>query len=347
MAALLASILSPQPASMSSVRSPRTTSGRIPSGMRCRSSGGSRCSHSVRGTTPNIAPPSSAKKPSDSVDELEVAEREPPRRAEERHCAGCAGAGADRRLLQLDQHALCGRRMDEGDQRTLGARPRRLVDQPDARLAQLGKRGVDDRRRRGRRGAGPGRASRGSARSAIPARSPRGAPASPSAVGRKCARTCCDATSSVCATARPSAVAIPRRAPRRRPTRRCPTWSRRTFTSASRSASARPRTSAAAEYGSISRRAIRSTSASNSPGPKHRVLDMGQEPLRQQLAQAVFVSGGPPPRPIGARRGRRKRADRLPQLGHALARRRLGLDDRRAPRARRDRSAARGSTRST
>ena len=56
-----------QPASMSSVWAPRTSSGRMPSGTRCRSSGGNRCSHNVRGTTPNIAPPSSAKKPSDRL----------------------------------------------------------------------------------------------------------------------------------------------------------------------------------------------------------------------------------------------------------------------------------------
>src|SRR5215218_5324790 len=64
MSAALASILSPQPASISTVRSPRTSSGRMPMRMRFRPSAGATRSQSGFGTTPNIAPPSSMKKPS-------------------------------------------------------------------------------------------------------------------------------------------------------------------------------------------------------------------------------------------------------------------------------------------
>ena len=51
---------------MSIVRAPRTTSGRMASRMRFLSSGGVCFAHSGFGTTPNIAPPSSRKKPSKS-----------------------------------------------------------------------------------------------------------------------------------------------------------------------------------------------------------------------------------------------------------------------------------------
>src|SRR4051794_29937012 len=64
MAADFVSILSPQPASMSSVRSPRTSSGRIPMRIRFLASGGATRSQRGFGTTPNMAPPSSAKNPS-------------------------------------------------------------------------------------------------------------------------------------------------------------------------------------------------------------------------------------------------------------------------------------------
>src|SRR5918993_4552832 len=64
MSAAFASILSPQPASISTVRSPRTSSGRMPMRMRLRPSAGATRSQSGFGTTPNIAPPSSMKKPS-------------------------------------------------------------------------------------------------------------------------------------------------------------------------------------------------------------------------------------------------------------------------------------------
>ena len=66
------------PASMSIVRAPRTSSGRIASVMRLRSSAGAFFAHSAFGTTPNIAPPSSRKKPSQQRDQLEIAERESP-----------------------------------------------------------------------------------------------------------------------------------------------------------------------------------------------------------------------------------------------------------------------------
>ena len=67
------SSLSPIPASMIIVRPPRTTSGRIASVMRLRSSGGAFCDHSVFGTTPNIEPPSRRKKPS----QTEISSRSP------------------------------------------------------------------------------------------------------------------------------------------------------------------------------------------------------------------------------------------------------------------------------
>ena len=46
-------------------------------------------------------------------------------------------------LLQLDEHAVRARRVDERDQRPFGARPRLLVDQPDAARLELRQRGVD------------------------------------------------------------------------------------------------------------------------------------------------------------------------------------------------------------
>src|SRR5215212_8694323 len=64
MSADFVSILSPHPASMSRVHWPRTSSGRIPMRIRFLASGGATRSQRGFGTTPNIAPPSSAKNPS-------------------------------------------------------------------------------------------------------------------------------------------------------------------------------------------------------------------------------------------------------------------------------------------
>jgi hypothetical protein len=47
------------------------------------------------------------------------------------------------RFLQLDEHAVRGRRVDEGDDGALGARPRLLVDQADAARLQLRQRRAD------------------------------------------------------------------------------------------------------------------------------------------------------------------------------------------------------------
>ncbi len=128
---------------MSTVCSPRTTSGRMPSGMRWRSSGGSRFSHSVRGTTPNIAPPSSAKKPSDS----ETSSRSPNASRAGPRKSGTVGVWPARApgagCFSSTSTPCGGRRMHERDQRPFGAGTRRLVDQPDAGRLQLGQRRVD------------------------------------------------------------------------------------------------------------------------------------------------------------------------------------------------------------
>src|SRR5215204_5508595 len=61
----LASSLSPKPASMSTVRpAARTTTGRTARAIRFWSSAGARRDQSTFGTVPNIAPPSSRKRPS-------------------------------------------------------------------------------------------------------------------------------------------------------------------------------------------------------------------------------------------------------------------------------------------
>ena len=52
-----------------------------------------------------------------------------------------------RRLLQLDQDAVRGGRVDERDQRAFGTRARRLVDQAHALVLQPRERRLDDRRR--------------------------------------------------------------------------------------------------------------------------------------------------------------------------------------------------------
>ena len=83
-------------------------------------------------------------------------------------------------------------------------------------------------------------------------------------------------------------------------------------------------------YGSTSRLAMRSTSASNSVRPSSSLLDMFHEAMRQQIAEAKLVARFQPLR-ARAFRVRAKRLDGLPQLRHALAGRRLGLDDRRPP----------------
>ena len=46
-------------------------------------------------------------------------------------------------LLQLDEHAVRARRMNERDQRAFGARPRLLIDQPHAARLQLRQRRGD------------------------------------------------------------------------------------------------------------------------------------------------------------------------------------------------------------
>ena len=124
------------------VRAPRTTSGRIASVMRLRSSGGACCSHSGFGTTPNIAPPSSRKKPSDSEIELEIAERET--RAIARHRRRTRGRGDVPRACFSSTSTPCvARGVDERDQRAFGAGPRLLVDEPRAARLQLRERGMD------------------------------------------------------------------------------------------------------------------------------------------------------------------------------------------------------------
>ena len=85
---------------------------------------------------PNMAPPSSAKNPSDKRDQLEIAKRVPPDGLEHLHLR--------RWLLQLDEHAVRRRRMDEGDHARL-RRPgaRLLVDQANAAALQMRERGLD------------------------------------------------------------------------------------------------------------------------------------------------------------------------------------------------------------
>jgi hypothetical protein len=48
-----------------------------------------------------------------------------------------------RRLLELNEHSMRGRRVNEGDQRALGTRARLLVDQADAARAQVRQRRLD------------------------------------------------------------------------------------------------------------------------------------------------------------------------------------------------------------
>ena len=133
--ALFASILSPQPASMSTVVSP-------PDEQRPHAE---RDAVAIVGRQPLLpqrprhhAEHRAAVEAEEAVgqrDQLEVAERMP------------AGAREQldlrRRLLQLDEHAVRGRRVNERDQRAFGARPRLLVDQPDAARLQVRERRVD------------------------------------------------------------------------------------------------------------------------------------------------------------------------------------------------------------
>ena len=60
-----------------------------------------------------------------------------------RPCRGACAAADAGGLLQLDQHAVRRRGMNEGDQRAFGAGPRALVDQPGAARLQLRQRGGD------------------------------------------------------------------------------------------------------------------------------------------------------------------------------------------------------------
>ena len=102
--------------------------------MRCRSSAGASFSQSGRGTTPNIAPPSSRNGPSCSI----VSCRSP----KASRLISSTGPWR-RRLLQLDEHAVRRRRMDERDQRVLRPGPRLGVDQADAARLELLERGAN------------------------------------------------------------------------------------------------------------------------------------------------------------------------------------------------------------
>ena len=75
--------------------------------------------------------------------QLEIAERRRRRPAEERHRGRLPRAGAHGGLLQLHQHTLCFRRVDERDQRAFRAGSGFLVDEPDTGGLQLGERGAD------------------------------------------------------------------------------------------------------------------------------------------------------------------------------------------------------------
>ena len=128
---------------MSIVRAPRTMSGRMASRMRFFSSGVARFAHSGFGTMPNIAPPSSRKKPSNSEMSSRLAERVPSDRARSQGTLVGGRWLVSRRLLELDEHAVRARRVDERDEPVFGARARRLVDEPRPALLQLRERGVD------------------------------------------------------------------------------------------------------------------------------------------------------------------------------------------------------------
>ena len=122
------------------VRAPRTISGRMPSVTRLRSSAGAATDHCGFGTMPNINPPSIRRKPSDK----EISSSSP-RVNLEIADGGLPDGGSigDRRLLELDQHAVRRRGMDERDRRAFRAWPRLFVDHPDAARPELGDRRVD------------------------------------------------------------------------------------------------------------------------------------------------------------------------------------------------------------
>src|SRR6058998_3647201 len=121
--------LSPTPASMIIVRAPRTMSGRMASVIRLRSSAGACRLQSTFGTTPNMAPPSRRKNPS----QTEMSSKLPREKRWMCELYGCCVLGvrvlrAGCGLFELDQDAVGRRRVDEGDRRAFGARARRLVD---------------------------------------------------------------------------------------------------------------------------------------------------------------------------------------------------------------------------
>ena len=105
-------------------RTPRPAAGASPAGCDSDRRRGASGSHSMRGTTLNIAPPSSRNGPS----------------CRTRICMSPTASGpptssrarVTHHLLQLDQHAVRGVRVDERHQRPAGADARRLVHQPHA-----------------------------------------------------------------------------------------------------------------------------------------------------------------------------------------------------------------------
>src|SRR5688572_11925791 len=124
MSASLGDILPPMPESISTVwAGVRTSSGRNPSGIRFRSSGVVLFCHIVLGTTPNMAPPSSRKVPSERV----IRSKSPSRTS-----AFLSLRRNSRGLLQFEEHAMGIAGMHKRDQRPVGAAPGLLVDHPDA-----------------------------------------------------------------------------------------------------------------------------------------------------------------------------------------------------------------------
>ena len=198
-----------RPASMIIVRSPRTSSGRIASG--CGFVVGRRASLPER--LRHDAEHRAAVESEVSVEQWKQLQGAEP------HLHAAAGYGrtssvepgdlrlrSPARLLQFDQHAVRARGMDERDERAVRARSRLVVDQPHAARFQLrAERGAMSSTRsvmwcspgaalvevlRDRRSSGE---------------SPRAARAPPRPAGMKCARTCCDGTSSGGSISSPSA----------------------------------------------------------------------------------------------------------------------------------------------
>src|SRR5690606_18522084 len=132
-------ILLPMPPSTSSVFAPPcTSSGREASEIRLRSSAGARFSHSGFGTTPNIAPPSSLKRASSRGVSLRS-----PRSIERGGMVSESFLPLTAGLLQLHQHAVRTRRMDERDERVVRTGTRNFVDQAHAFGLQLRERRDD------------------------------------------------------------------------------------------------------------------------------------------------------------------------------------------------------------